>query len=89
MSCDSQIKYKDKKKQEKNQESNKSINVTYLFLNTYFYIDRLHHRCSCDVESDGSLQLRTVHIITCVISKPPSSRGHHLSVNRRRAGQVY
>ena len=40
MSCDSQIKYKDKKKQEKNQESNKSINVTYLFLNTYFYIDR-------------------------------------------------
>ena len=43
MSCDSQIKCKDKKKkhQEKKQQSSKSINVTYLFLNTYFYIDRI------------------------------------------------
>ena len=42
MSCDSQIKYKDKKNTKKKiQQSNKNINVTYLFLNTYFYIDRI------------------------------------------------
>jgi hypothetical protein len=42
MSCDSQIKYKDKKNtKKKKQQSNKSINVTYLFLNIYFYIDSI------------------------------------------------
>jgi hypothetical protein len=30
-----------KNTKKKNQQSNKSINVTYLFLNIYFYIDRI------------------------------------------------
>ena len=41
MSCDSQIKYKDKKKHQEKKTTKQQKYQRNLFLNTYFYIDRI------------------------------------------------